>query len=402
MADIKVYGAPWCPDCRRAKKFLGEHRVDYDWIDIEDDAEGLRFVEQLQGGGRTIPTIVFPDGSHLLEPANEEIARQLGLELEAERGFYDLAIVGGGPTGLTAAIYAAREGIDAIVIDSGSLGGQAGATERIDNFPGFPEGIEGIDLAQRFVAQARRYEVELLEAVGVESLHEDNHDVEMQLSTGQQVCARATLISTGSSYRRLGIPGEAELTGSNVHFCAACDGAFYRGRDELLVVGGGNSALEEGLFLSQFVDRIRIVEFMPRLNASQLLQDKLRDNPMFEIHTNTQVTELVGRGGRLQEVVARDRDSGEEHRWTPDGVFVFIGLEPNTAFLKETLDLDRWGFIETDNFETSMANVFAAGDVRAGSTKQLASAVGEGAAAALAILARLQEQAHLPTVKVNA
>ena len=401
MADIKVYGAPWCPDCRRAKKFLGEHRVAYDWIDIEDDADGLRYVEELQGGGRTIPTIVFPDGSHLLEPTNEEIARQLGLELEAERGFYDLAIVGGGPTGLTAAIYAAREGIDAIVIDSGALGGQAGATERIDNFPGFPDGIEGVELAQRFVAQAGRYEVEMLEAVGVESLHEDNHDVELQLTTGQQVCARAVLIATGSSYLRLGIPGEAELSGSSVHFCAACDGAFYRGRDELLVVGGGNSALEEGLFLSQFVDRIRIVEFMPQLNASQLLQDKVRSKPMFEIHTNTQVTELVGRGGKLQAVVARDRETGQEYRWTPDGVFVFIGLEPNAAFLKETLDLDRWGFIETDNFETSMAHVFAAGDVRAGSTKQLAAAVGEGAGAALAIRARLQEQAHLSTVKVN-
>ncbi len=149
MADIKVYGAPWCPDCKRSKKFLAEQRVAYDWIDIDQDAEGLRFVERLQGGGRTIPTIIFPDGSHLLEPSNDELARKLGLKLEALRSFYSLAMVGGGPAGLAAALYAAREGIDAIVIDKSALGGQAGVTERIDNYPGFPEGIGGGELAFR-------------------------------------------------------------------------------------------------------------------------------------------------------------------------------------------------------------------------------------------------------------
>ncbi|MCH8920628.1 MAG: NAD(P)-binding protein, partial [Chloroflexi bacterium] len=142
MADVKVYGAPWCPDCRRSKQFLGEQRVPYDWIDIDADAEGLRFVEELQGGGRTIPTIVFADGSHLLEPSNDELAQKLGLSLKAERSYYDLLIVGGGPTGLTAAIYAAREGIDSLVIEKSALGGQAALTERIDNYPGFPEGIQ--------------------------------------------------------------------------------------------------------------------------------------------------------------------------------------------------------------------------------------------------------------------
>ena len=402
MAESSVYGAPSCPDCRRAKKFLGEHRVAYDWVDIEEDEQGLRFVEQTQNGGRTIPMITFADGEHLLEPSNEEIARKLGLTLEAERGFYDLAIIGGGPAGLTAAIYAAREGIDAIVIDGGSLGGQAGATERIDNYPGFPEGIGGGELAERFVTQARRYEVELLEAVGVERLLPEENEVRLELTSGQELCAHAVLIATGSSYRRLGIPGEAELIGSNVHFCAACDGPFYKGAKELLVIGGGNSGLEEGLFLSEFAERIRVVEFLPELNASQLLQDKVRNHPRFDVHTNTQVTEFVGSGGRLQEVVTIDRDSGEERRWTPDGVFVFIGLDPNTGFLRGTLELDRWGFVETEHFETSMPNVYAAGDVRAGATKQLAAAVGEGAAALLAIRERLQEAKHLRTASVNA
>ena len=328
-----------------------------------------------------------------LSRRTEELARKLGLSLEASQGFYDLAIVGGGPAGLMAAIYAAREGMDAIVIDRGSLGGQAGATERIDNFPGFPDGIEGAELASRFVAQARRYEVELLEAVGIDGLERDHDDVGLRLSSGQRLCARAVLIATGSSYRRLGIPGEAELIGSNVHFCAACDGAFYRGADELLVVGGGNSALEEGLFLSQFAERVRLVEYQPDLKASQLLQDKVRNHPRFDVHTNTQVTEFIGRRGRLQAVLAVDRESGEEHRWTPAGVFVFIGLNPNTSFLDGALGLDQWGFIETEHFETSMPGVFAAGDVRAGSTKQLAAAVGEGAAAALEIREQLSRSA---------
>lgn len=396
MTDLKVYGAPWCPDCRRAKKFLGEQRVQYEWIDIEADSEGLRFVEQLQNGGRTIPTIVFADGSHLLEPSNEQIARKLGLELEAQRGFYDLTIVGGGPAGLTAAIYAAREEIEAVVIDGGALGGQASVTERIDNFPGFPGGIEGAELADRMVQQARGYGIELLEAVSVERLREVDGEIEMDLGTGQVICSRAVLIATGSSYRRLGVPGEAELIGSNVHFCAACDGPFYRGAEELIIVGGGNSALEEGLFLSQFADRIRILERGPRLKASLLLQDKVLSRPMkFEVHFNTEVTELVGSGGKLQEVVAVDNQSGDEHRWSPQGVFVFIGLDPNTKFVEGAVDLDQWGFIKTTHFETSMANVFATGDVRAGSTKQLAAAVGEGAGAALAIRERLQQQHHM-------
>ena len=167
MADVKVYGAPWCPDCKRSKKFLAEHRVPYEWIDIDENPDALRFVEELQKGGRTIPTIVFPDGGHLLEPSDEELARKLGLKLEADRQFYDLAIVGGGPAGLAAAIYAAREGIDAVIIDRSALGGQAGVTERIDNYPGFPDGVGGAELADKFVAQARRYGVELVAAVGV-------------------------------------------------------------------------------------------------------------------------------------------------------------------------------------------------------------------------------------------
>ena len=400
MAEITVYGAPWCPDCKRSKKFLAEHRVPFRWVDVDEDAEGLRFVEKLQKGGRAIPTIVFPEGDPLVEPSDGDLARRLGLKLEADRSAYQLAIVGGGPAGLAAAIYAAREGISALVVDRSALGGQAGVTERVDNYPGFPDGIGGAELAERFVAQARRYGVEMLAAVGVDGLEADGSDTVLRLAGGQRVCAEAVLVATGSSYRRLGVPGEDELIGAGVHFCATCAGPFYRGAEELLVVGGGNSGLEEGMFLSQFADRIRIVEFAPEMKASRLLQDKVRSNPKFAVHTNTEVVELRGRP-KLEEVVARDRASGEEFHWHPRGAFVFIGLDPNAAFLRGTVELDRWGFVVTDGYATSMPGVFCAGDVRAGSTKQLGAAVGEGIAALLEIRRFLERSREIAPHMVN-
>ena len=396
MPEITVYGAPWCPDCKRSKQFLAEHRVGFNWVDVDQDPEGLQFVERLQNGGRTIPTIVFGEGDFLLEPTDEELARKLGLSLQADRSFYDLAIVGGGPAGLAAAIYAAREGMDAIVIDRSALGGQSGVTERIDNYPGFPEGIGGADLAGRFIAQARRYMVELLPAVSVTGISVEGEDVVLHLGTGQELAAHAVILATGSSYRRLGVPGEEELIGAGVHFCATCDGPFYQGAEELMVIGGGNSALEEGLFLTQFAKRIRVLQRAPELTASRLLQDKVRSHPQFSIHTGIEVVELQG-ANRLEGVLARDSVSGEELRWTPAAAFVFIGLDPNTDFVKDTVGLDGRGFVAADAlFRSSLPGVFVAGDVRAGSTKQLGSAVGDGIAALLAVRRYLQEHHHLP------
>ena len=164
MEEILVYGASWCPDCRRAKKFLADQRVPYSWHDIEGDPDGVRVVQDRNDGKNIIPTIVFPDGSHLSEPSNEELAEKLGLQRQAMQHVYDLIVVGGGPTGLTTSIYAARENLETLIIDSKGLGGQAGVTERLDNYPGFPEGIGGAELADRFVKQAERYGVEMLQA----------------------------------------------------------------------------------------------------------------------------------------------------------------------------------------------------------------------------------------------
>jgi thioredoxin reductase (NADPH) len=394
MTDVTVYGAPWCPDCKRAKKFLGEQRVPYAWIDIDQDEAGLRHVEELQQGGRTIPTIVFDGEDVLVDPTNEDLAHKLGLTMEAKRSCYDLAIIGGGPAGLAAAIYAAREGIDAVVVERSGLGGQAGVTERVDNYPGFPDGITGADLAERFIAQARRYEVELLSAVSVEHIRAGGSvpgDVCLNLASGQEIEGHAALIATGSSYRRLGVPGEDDLIGAGVHFCATCDGPFYRGADELMVIGGGNSALEEGLFLAKFAKRIQIVQREPELTASRLLQDKIARDPRFVVHRNTEIAEFNGKN-RLDSVEIRDRATGEEEVLTPSAAFVFIGQDPNTAFLQGSVDLDARGFVDDKGgFRTSMPGVFAAGDVRRGSTKQLGSAVGDGIAALLAIREYLQD-----------
>ena len=394
---IKVYGASWCNDCRRAKKFLGDQRVSYEWFDIEHDPSVIAEVHARNDGKNIIPTIVFPDGSHLSEPSNEELANKLGLERTAMQHAYDLIIVGGGPAGLTTSIYAARENLETLIIDSKGLGGQAGVTERLDNYPGFPEGVGGAELADRFVRQAQRYGVEMLQALSVASIEDiGGEELRVVTSNGDHYEARAVLIATGSSYRRTGAMGEEDLIGAGIHFCATCDGPFYKGSKELLVLGGGNSGLEEGLFLAQFTDKVTVVEYKDRLAGSQVLQDKVADDPKMDVLLNRKVTSFSPKddgSGKIGTVVLENVQTGETEEHHPAGVFVFVGLDPNTEFLKGTCDLDERGFLVTDDtFMTSLPGVFAAGDVRVGSTKQLASAVGEGAAVAIQIRGYLDRQ----------
>ena len=398
---IKVYGAGWCPDCRRAKRFLGDQRIPFEWHDIEVDPDGVRTVQERNDGNDIIPTIIFPDGSHLSEPSNEELAEKIGLERTAMMHVYDLIIIGGGPAGLTTSIYAARENLQTLVIDSKGLGGQAGVTERLDNYPGFPEGIGGAELADRIVLQAQRYGVEMLQAVSVKSITSDGEEIDVETATGDHYHSRAALIATGSTYRMTGAPGEADLIGAGIHFCATCDGPFYRGANQLVVLGGGNSGLEEGLFLTQFVDKVTIVQRDDRLTATKLLQDKVMVTPRMEVLLNREVVEFRPKddgSGKLGAVVLEDRESGATEELHPAGAFVFIGLDPNTGFVKGSVDLDDRGLIVTDmGLQTSMPGVFAAGDVRSGSTKQLASAVGEGAAAAIGIRRYLEALDAKPT-----
>lgn len=389
---IVMYGATWCPDCKRAKQFFGEHRIAYEWINIDNDPEAIDTIEEINQGQRIIPTLIFPDGSTLAEPSNAELADKLGLQTTAESDFYDLIIIGGGPTGLMSAIYSSREGVNTLVIEKAALGGQAGVTQVLENFPGFDEGISGEEFAQRLTNQARRFGAELLEATEVANISREGQYLCVETSRGDTYGAYAVLVASGSRYRRLNIPGEDELIGINIHFCATCDGAFYKGKD-VLVIGGGNSGFEEGIFLTKFAESVRIVEFAPEVKASAILQEKVARNDSMSVVTNHAVKEFkVGDDKQLAGVVVEDRETGQHHEWSPDGVFVFIGLSPNVDFLPEEIRRDQWSFVETDRtLMTSMEGVFAGGDVRAGSTKQAAAATGEGATAALMIREYLQD-----------
>jgi thioredoxin reductase (NADPH) len=348
----------------------------------------------LQNGGQIIPTVIYGDGTHDVNPSDEALARRIGLTTAAERAAYDLVIVGGGPAGLAAAIYAAREGIDAVVVEASALGGQAAISDRIDNYPGFPDGIAGWELAERFVAQARRYGVELLSAVSVRAVEHDGDDLVTTLASGQELASPAVILASGSTYRRLNVPGEEDLIGAGVYFCATCDGPLYKGADEVVVIGGGNSALEEGLHLSEFARRVRVLSNSD-LTASSLLQDRVRSDPQFVIHTGVDVARLEGDRGRFAAVVTRDRHTGTERRFPAAAAFVFIGLRPNTEFLGAEFERDDDGFLVTGpTMQTSVAGVFAAGDVRSGSTKQLGSAVGDGIAALLMTRRHLEAGHH--------
>ena len=382
---LLVYGASWCPDCRRAKQFLASHRVAYDWVDLEEHPDKTAEVEARNDGKRIIPTIVFPDGSFLAEPSNDELADRIGLSRVAASREYDLVIVGGGPTGLTTAIYAARENARVLIVEKSAPGGQAGVTERFDNYPGFPDGVGGAELADRMTRQAERYGVEILAAVGATSIVREGAMLRVTLSTGDYVEAPVVLIASGSTYRRTDAEGEADLIGAGIHFCATCDGPFYRGAKDLTVIGGGNSGLEEGLFLTQFADHVTVVQSLDHLTANKLLQDKVLNHPKMSVMLDSSIVSFnASSTGKLESVTIAH--GGSETRHDTAGAFVFIGLDPNTDFLDDSLEVDARGFLVTDQmFRTNADGIFAAGDVRSGSTKQIASAVGEGAGVAIQI-----------------
>lgn len=402
--QITVYGAYWCPDCRRSKQFLGEHQIPYHWVDIEQDPAGEQFVIAQNDGKRIIPTILFEDGSALVEPSNAELAAKLGLKTTASRKHYPLIIIGGGPAGLTAALYTAREGIDTLVIERAALGGQAAATEKLDNLPGFPDSIPGIEFANRLRQQAERFGVELLQAQDVVSIHSHDNYHCIDTSDGSEYSAEAVIIATGSRYRRLDVSGESDYIGAGVHFCATCDGPFYKGK-RIAVVGGGNSAAEESLLLTKFADHVTILVRGDHFKASKVITESVLGDPKIDVQWHTEVEEFIGADSKLKRLTLKNNQSGATSQLDVDGAFIFIGLDPNSSFLDGTnVHRDEWGFLITGHdlvhdgnrpvgyeerepavLETSVPGIYAAGDVRAGSTKQVASAAGEGATVALLI-----------------
>jgi thioredoxin reductase (NADPH) len=256
--------------------------------------------------------------------------------------------------------------------------------------PGFPAGVLGIDFANRLRQQAQRFGVELLEAQDVASFHSHDNYHCITTASGDEYSANVLLIATGSRYRKLGVPGENTYIGAGVHFCATCDGPFYKGK-HVAVIGGGNSAGEESLFLTRFADKVTILARAPELTASKIVVDKIAETPAVEVRTNTEVEALKG-DNKLTGLTIRNNKTGATEELHPAGVFVFIGLSPNSGWLPEQIRRDEYGFVVTDaTLATSLPGVFAAGDVRKGSTKQAASAAGEGATAALMIREYLKE-----------
>ncbi len=296
---------------------------------------------------------------------------------------YDVAIVGAGPAGLSAAVYTTREDLKTVVLESGIVGGLIATTEQVDNYPGFPEGVGGIKLSELMQQQAERFGSEIRTGVKVTNIEQGNPYV---LKTDQgDLKSKSILISMGSSYRHLNIPKEKELTGRGVHYCATCDGPLYR-QKHLIVIGGGNSALQEGLFLAKFAEKITMLVRGSELRGTEILAEKVRKSDKIEIRFNTSVKEIKEDAGRLSGVVAFNSKTGQGEEIKADGMFVLIGLIPNTEWIKNIVDLDDRGFVKVDKaFATNLPGVFAAGDVHSGGTGQIASAVGEGVTAALAI-----------------
>jgi thioredoxin reductase (NADPH) len=311
---------------------------------------------------------------------------------DAKQEVYDVVMVGAGPSALAAAVYTTREDLKTVMVEKGAIGGLAAITDWVDNYPGFSKGISGLDLANELQAQAERFGA-MVEYGEVTGIFDEGATKRVETTDGS-FRGKAVLIATGSDYKQLGIPGEKELYGRGVHFCATCDGAFYRDK-KLVVVGGGNSAVQESLFLLKYATHIDML-VRSEVKASEILQhelDKKVKEGKITVHLGVSPTEIVGEPNKLQKVVATQ--DGKKVDFPADGAFIFIGLLPNTGFLKHNDDikLDERGFIMTDsNQQTTMPGVYCAGDVRSGATMQIASAVGEGATAALKIREYLEAQ----------
>ena len=302
----------------------------------------------------------------------------------------ELVMIGAGPSALSAAIYTTREDIDTTLYEKAVVGGLAAVTDMVDNYPGFPEGVEGMKLADQLQQQATRFGAKF--EYGEVSSIRDEGDYKTLVIDGKEVYARAVLIATGSDYNKIGVPGEAEFYGRGVHYCATCDGAFYRDK-KLVVVGGGNSGVQEAIFLTRFASHIDLL-VRSTIKASEVLQHELQkyvDQGKVTIHLATTTDEIVATDGKVS--VVRATKDGTPIELDVDGVFVFVGLKPNTQFVDpNTIKLDAQGLITTnEHLETTMKGVFASGDVRSGATMQIASAVGEGASAALSIREYLDE-----------
>ena len=302
---------------------------------------------------------------------------------------YDVLIIGGGGSGLTAAIYASRANLSTLLLEKLTPGGQIALTDVVENYPGFPKGVTGPEISMMMEEQAKRYGTEVVYQE-VKSIAKDNGKFNIK-TTSENYEAKAIILATGASFRRVGVPGEKELTGKGVSYCATCDGAFFKEK-EIIVIGGGDSALQEGLFLTRFVTKVSVVHRRDQLRASPILQDRAKNHPKIEFIWNTVIENIKGEK-KVEGVILKDVKSGQTREFKTDGVFIFIGHDPNSALIKDFVELDDKGYVKTGkSLVTSVPGVFAAGEIRAGAVKQLVSACGEGCEAALAAQEHIEHQ----------
>ena len=416
--DVRVVGDRWSEGTHAVKTFLAHNHVPYVWLDVERDAEGARLRDLAGARPEDLPLVLVPDGETLRAPSTVAIAGALGLRTRAERDLYDLCIVGGGPAGLAAAVYAASEGLSTVVVEHEAPGGQAGQSAAIENYLGFPRGLSGADLAQRAIAQARRFGAEMVLARDVVALEPRGPVRAVRLQGIEAVVggsapergvgagadgftdieARSVVLATGVSYRRLDAAGLDALVGRGVHYGASAGQAAACGGEEVYVVGAANSAGQAVLNLARFAKRVTLVVRGPSLEASmsQYLVERIRADDRIRVLCGTEVV-AAGGEGHLERLTLADRAAGTTTEVEASWLFVFIGAAPRTDWLGAEVARDGHGFVVTGHdlvsgphaggwslsrppfaLETSLPGVFAAGDVRADSMKRVASAVGEG------------------------
>ncbi|HZS26881.1 MAG TPA: FAD-dependent oxidoreductase [Candidatus Angelobacter sp.] len=402
---IRVLGTRWSPRCYELRDFLARNHVPYQWIDAElsaNDPETKRLLEALGPEAANLPVVLFPDGTKLLEGAPADVAQKVGLRTRAQTNFYDLAIVGGGPAGLAAAVYGASEGLHTVIIEREAPGGQAGMSSRIENYLGFPSGLSGGDLARRAVAQALRFGVEILAPQEVVSVRTEGSYRIIKLADGSEVSCHALMIASGVQWRRLEAPGVDRLQGAGVYYGGGATEALACKGEIVYVVGGANSAGQAAMNFSRYAERVVILVRGESLSStmSQYLIDQIKETPNIQIWTHASVAEVHG-GTHLEEVSVLCSDTSKVERVPASSMFIFIGALPRTDWLGELVERDDRGFIltgpdllwddahpkgwtlERDPFllETNVPGIFAVGDVRHGSVKRVASGVGEGSVA---------------------
>ncbi len=402
---IRVLGNRWSPLSHNIKDFLARNHVPYQWMDIETantDAEVKGIIELLEEDEKKdLPLVIFPNGVRLHQPSNIELAEQSGLKTRAAESFYDLAIVGGGPAGLAAAVYGASEGLRTVMIEREAPGGQAGMSSRIENYLGFPSGLSGGDLARRAVVQARRFGVEILsaEATGIRL---DGPYRLLKLADGSELSCHALLVATGVQWRKLDSPGVERLTGAGIYYGAAMTEAISTRDEDVFIVGGANSAGQAAMYFSRYARRVVMLVRGSSLamSMSQYLIDQLKQTSNIQIEFNSSVVEVHG-DDHLEEISIHCSVTNETNRVPANSLFIMIGAAPNTKWLADIVERDENGFIlsgrdlmrdgkrpkgwQADRdpglLETNVPGIFVVGDVRHGSVKRVASGVGEGSVA---------------------